>query len=175
MAWPHSWQATAARIDRVAQIDGHRLRVEVVGQLSADVGDLHIVDLIVAQHLFGDFRTGESAGERHFGVFFEDVLQAGLYDVADYADHDNQHEHAHRGGVVPRRYGLRGVITALEQVENQQHNFSVSVSALRFFPDIFGPGFRRRTGLLFRIPAGVVCTGLLSRHQYYIINVHVGR
>ena len=61
------------------------------------------------------------------------------------------------------------------QVENQQHNFSISVSALRFFPDIFGPGFRRRTGLLFRIPAGVVCTGLLSRHQYYIINVHVGR
>ena len=75
----------AARIDRVAQIDGHRLRIEVVGQLSADVGDLHIVDLVVAQHLFGDFRTGESAGERHFGVFFEDVLQAGLHDVADYA------------------------------------------------------------------------------------------
>jgi hypothetical protein len=121
----------------------------VVGQLSADVGDLHIVDLIVAQHLFGDFRTGESAGERHFGVFFEDVLQAGLHDVADYADHDNQHEHAHRGGVVPRRYGLRGVITALEQVENQQHNFSISVSALRFFRTYSVPDFEDGQGCYF--------------------------
>ena len=119
--------------------------------------------------------SGCPAGERHFGVFFEDVLQAGLHDVADYADHDNQHEHAHRGGVVPRRYGLRGIITALEQIENQQHNFSVSVSALRFFRTYSVPDFEGGQGLLFRIPAGVVCTGLLSRHQYYIINVHVGR
>ena len=62
------------------------------------------------------------------------MLQAGLHDVADYADHDNQHEHAHRGGVVPRRYGLRGVITALEQVENQQHKFLHRLHMMHFDP-----------------------------------------
>ena len=50
----------AARIDRVAQIDGHRLRIEVVGQLSADVGDLHIVDLVDVYKRQGRIRPSRS-------------------------------------------------------------------------------------------------------------------
>ena len=143
------------RIDRIAQVDGHRLGIEVVGEVSPDVGDLHVVDVVLAQHLLGDLGAGQPAGELNLRVFLEDRLQTRLDDVSGDADGDNQQEHAHRGGVVA--CGVRfGVIACLEQAEEQKCHC------------VFGFAF-----LLFAVR--VIRPRLLRGHQHHFINVHVGR
>ena len=102
------------RVDRVAQVDGHRLRVEMVGEVSAHVRHLHVVDVVVAQHLLGDLGAGQPAGELHLRILLEHRLQARLHDEPDDADGDDQDEHAHRRGVVARGVRLC-IVTCLEQ------------------------------------------------------------
>jgi len=87
----------------------------MVGQVASHVRHPDVVDVVVAQHLFGDLGAGQTAGELHFGVFAEYGLQAGLHDVAGDADGDNQKEHAGRGGGVVRAGRRLCVITCLKQ------------------------------------------------------------
>ena len=102
------------RVDAVAQVDGHRLRVEMVGEVSAHVRHLHVVDVVVAQHLLGDLGAGQPAGELHLRILLEHRLQARLHDEPDDADGDDQDEHAHRRCVVARGVRLC-IVTCLEQ------------------------------------------------------------
>jgi hypothetical protein len=108
----------AARgVDRVAQIDGHRLRVEMVGQVTRHMGDLHVADTVVAQHLFGYLGARQPAREGHSGVFGEDRLQTGLYDPAHDADHDNENPRTHRSGRHAVEESARvAVVSGLDKV-----------------------------------------------------------
>ena len=108
----------AARgVDRVAQIDGHRLRVEMVGQVTRHMGDLHVADTVVAQHLFGYLGARQPAWEGHPGVFGEDRLQTGLYDPAHDADHDNENPRTHRSGRHAVEESARvAVVSGLDKV-----------------------------------------------------------
>ena len=104
------------RVDGVAQIDGHRLGIEVVGELSGDMGNLDVVDAVVAQHLLGDLGTREAACEGNFRVLSEDRLQAGLHAESDDSDQDDEHEHAQRSSrIVSRLLGGGGVVAGLKQ------------------------------------------------------------
>ena len=87
----------------------------MIRQAARHVGDLDIVDVVVPQHLFGDFGPRQSAGEGNLGVFAEHRLQPRLHDEAGYADQDNQEEHAHRCRRVVVDGGLLRVVACLEQ------------------------------------------------------------
>ena len=126
----------------------------MVGEVPADMRDLHVVDVVVAQHFFGYLGAREAAGELHLRVSLEDGLQARLHEEPDDADGDDQNEHAGRGGRVACG-GRFGVEVCLKQDDERLYHKSfvfLSVLAVR----VVGPG-------------------LLCGHQYHIINVHVGR
>ena len=95
-------------VDAVAQVDGHRLGVEVVGQVSRHVRHLDVVDVVLAQHLLGDLGAREPAGELNLRIFLEHRLEPCLDDVAGDADGDDEQKHARRsGGEVCALLGAR--------------------------------------------------------------------
>ena len=87
----HSRSGNAARrIDTVTQVYGHILGIEMVGKHTLDMGNLHIVDIMVAQHLLGHLGACHIAGERHLRIFRKDMLQASLNDISHNTDYDHQ-------------------------------------------------------------------------------------
>ena len=140
------------RIDAVAQVDGHRLRVEVVGQVAAHVRHFDVMDVVVAEHLLGHLGAREAAGELHLRIFAEYRLQACLHGVAGDTDDDDQDEHSHRRRrIVCRTGGRFGVVSCLEQGEKHVCH----------------------SHLVFSVC--VICARLLRGHQYHFINGHMGR
>lgn len=91
----------AGRRDAVAQVDGHRLRVEVVGQVAADMRHLDVVDVVVSQHLSATSAPVSPPGNWTLEYLRNTDCRRACSRVTGDADHDDQYVHSDHGcGVV---------------------------------------------------------------------------
>ena len=74
---------TARVEDSFTQIDGLVGRIIMVGQHSARTDYPHVIDSIVAKHLFRNFTSRHPVGQRNLGIFLKLTLQAALHQITD--------------------------------------------------------------------------------------------
>ena len=81
----------ALPVDRLAEVDGHGLGVEVVRKLSLDAGDADVLDTVLLEHPAGDFCACHPSGGRDLRILPELALQGLLDDEAEH-HHGNDYE-----------------------------------------------------------------------------------
>ena len=61
----------------------------MVGELTPDVGNLNVVNVVVTEHLLGNLSARHTVREGHLRILRKDRLQASLHDVT----HDTYDTH----------------------------------------------------------------------------------
>ncbi len=77
-----SGRDVVAVIHIAAKVDGLCHRVVMVGQLSFDLCDFHIINAIVVKHLFRNLGACQPSVCRNFGITVEFAFQRSLHGIA---------------------------------------------------------------------------------------------